>query len=523
MHACILLLVQSLCARHGCAQSWLKPQIKESNADYRVQKLHGSRGKSRHDSSASENDSLISVERYYLGLSCLLDARIRKAGKQFKDALDSEFARKNTLFREKCLSKLALVLENQHHIAEAEEACLTSASMAEARGDSTSMMYYLLALYKAERKEGNSKRAPGDLERLSAYFKRNHWQLAEIACQQELAACCLKIGDKAGFESHILEAELSCRKLESPQVTAFVNLVKVEGLLKFGDCHAALGLIRESLELCRQHNFPELYAAFGVLEAEYLVKTNAPHNEISLSFDAALARAQSMGLDRLCASVKLRQMELADSSVSEDKMIMPGDLLSGLDYFETSLISDELKQIRDKSDAEVSSVFGRPALASVISVWLLLLFSSIFASVLSLQLGNIVPGLSGDSSGVAVPDNDEDEKLLNLYQAILERMETEKPFLDMNFSISSLGVLMNRSERYLSLAINKAGKTNFNRLVIRFRVDEACSLIRKYEKSITMNEVAEMSGFANRMSFTRRFKEITGMSPTEYLDNIQVK
>ena len=36
--------------------------------------------------------------------------------------------------------------------------------------------------------------------------------------------------------------------------------------------------------------------------------------------------------------------------------------------------------------------------------------------------------------------------------------------------------------------------------------------------SLTMNEIAEKSGFANRISFYRQFKEITGFTPTAYLE-----
>jgi len=118
---------------------------------------------------------------------------------------------------------------------------------------------------------------------------------------------------------------------------------------------------------------------------------------------------------------------------------------------------------------------------------------------------------------IAVGTDDEDDRLSNLYEMILLKMEQKKPYLDPNFSLQVLSHMLNRSERYVSQAINKMGKTNFNRMVVRYRINEARRLITVHGEGITMNEVGEQSGFANRISFYRSFREETGLSPTEFL------
>ncbi|MFN5237504.1 MAG: helix-turn-helix domain-containing protein, partial [Bacteroidota bacterium] len=112
---------------------------------------------------------------------------------------------------------------------------------------------------------------------------------------------------------------------------------------------------------------------------------------------------------------------------------------------------------------------------------------------------------------------DENDRLSNLYEMILIKMEQNKPYLDAGFSLQVLGQILNRSERYVSQAINKTGKTNFNRLVVRYRINEARRLITVHGEGMTMNDVAEQSGFSNRISFYRSFREETGLSPTEFL------
>ena len=113
--------------------------------------------------------------------------------------------------------------------------------------------------------------------------------------------------------------------------------------------------------------------------------------------------------------------------------------------------------------------------------------------------------------------DEEDARLVNLYEMILNKMEQDRPYLDSGFNLTALCESLNRSERYVSLAINKIGKTSFNRLVVRYRINEASRLIALYGTSVILNDIADQSGFSNRISFYRNFKNETGLSPTEYL------
>jgi AraC-like DNA-binding protein len=107
---------------------------------------------------------------------------------------------------------------------------------------------------------------------------------------------------------------------------------------------------------------------------------------------------------------------------------------------------------------------------------------------------------------IAVGTDDEDDRLSNLYEMILLKMERNKPYLDPNFSLQVLSQMLNRSERYVSQAINKLGKTNFNRMVVRYRINEARRLITVHGEGVTMNEVGEQSGFANRIFILPQFQ-----------------
>ena len=51
----------------------------------------------------------------------------------------------------------------------------------------------------------------------------------------------------------------------------------------------------------------------------------------------------------------------------------------------------------------------------------------------------------------------------------------------------------------------------------RYRVNEARRLILEGKPDTSLNDIALQAGFTNRVSFYRQFKDITGISPSEFL------
>lgn len=51
------------------------------------------------------------------------------------------------------------------------------------------------------------------------------------------------------------------------------------------------------------------------------------------------------------------------------------------------------------------------------------------------------------------------------------------------------------------------------------RIHHACYLIYVYKSSLSLSEIAEKCGFVDYVYFSRRFKQITGVSPREFMKN----
>jgi AraC-like DNA-binding protein len=115
------------------------------------------------------------------------------------------------------------------------------------------------------------------------------------------------------------------------------------------------------------------------------------------------------------------------------------------------------------------------------------------------------------------PSNLEEATVQARYQAILQLMERDKPWLDAGFSLQDLSTRLATNQKYISQAINMYSDTGFSGLMNRYRVNEARRLILEGKPDTSLNDIALQVGFTNRVSFYRQFKEITGISPSEFI------
>ncbi len=64
----------------------------------------------------------------------------------------------------------------------------------------------------------------------------------------------------------------------------------------------------------------------------------------------------------------------------------------------------------------------------------------------------------------------------------------------------------------------KTGKTP-TQFLTEIRIKRACYLIDIYKNNCSMTQIAEQCGFVDYIYFSKRFKQITGLSPNEYKKN----
>jgi len=96
-----------------------------------------------------------------------------------------------------------------------------------------------------------------------------------------------------------------------------------------------------------------------------------------------------------------------------------------------------------------------------------------------------------------------------------KRMAEKKYFLYSDLSLEKLSELMETNKHYLSQAINENLEMNFFEYINTLRIKEAKELLIS-KRDLTIIEIAYQVGYNNKVSFNKAFKNITGVTPTDY-------
>ena len=110
----------------------------------------------------------------------------------------------------------------------------------------------------------------------------------------------------------------------------------------------------------------------------------------------------------------------------------------------------------------------------------------------------------------------QDEKL------ILEKLRSEKAYLDDALTLPAFAASLNLPKQYVSDLMNQRMGSTFSELINRYRIEEAKAIMKKEEnRQRPLIDIAQESGFNNKVSFYRAFKKHAGMSPSEYFQQLK--
>jgi len=98
-------------------------------------------------------------------------------------------------------------------------------------------------------------------------------------------------------------------------------------------------------------------------------------------------------------------------------------------------------------------------------------------------------------------------------------MDLDKLYHDPKFDRCALARELEVSESVASRVVNVAFEKSFPKLLSEYRVEDAKRMLQNYE--IPVQIVATEVGFNSIASFNRIFKDLTGVSPTQYRQSIK--
>lgn len=109
------------------------------------------------------------------------------------------------------------------------------------------------------------------------------------------------------------------------------------------------------------------------------------------------------------------------------------------------------------------------------------------------------------------------DELLALRDKLLNYMETEKPYLEPDLSLTDLARMMHTTGVVLSQVINTGTGRNFNDFVNEYRVEEFKQQVRNPARAhLSLLGLALDCGFNSKATFNRAFRKFTSQSPKEF-------
>ncbi len=121
------------------------------------------------------------------------------------------------------------------------------------------------------------------------------------------------------------------------------------------------------------------------------------------------------------------------------------------------------------------------------------------------------------SNKILLSENEKQE----IKDAVEDYFTDSKIYLDPNLKLEQLSRKIHINARKISIVINEVFGTNFNQFINEYRISEVKKLISRNPDDIVIENIYTKVGFNSRSSFNRVFKESTGVSPTEYISQLQ--
>lgn len=88
-------------------------------------------------------------------------------------------------------------------------------------------------------------------------------------------------------------------------------------------------------------------------------------------------------------------------------------------------------------------------------------------------------------------------------------------------SIAAICRAFSINQPYLSKVFKQYYNCTYNEYLIELKIEEAKRLLANEEEEYRIGEIAEVTGFSDQFYFSKVFKNLTGMSPREYRNNLR--
>jgi AraC-like DNA-binding protein len=116
----------------------------------------------------------------------------------------------------------------------------------------------------------------------------------------------------------------------------------------------------------------------------------------------------------------------------------------------------------------------------------------------------------------------QNNKFEGLYEEIARYFEEKQPYQHPDFNIQQLALDLNSNVTYISKALNQKNGANFKSFLNNYRIKEVKrNLNDKEHEKFTLKHIYNKAGFVHQSTFNRVFREVEGLTPSEYIETIK--
>jgi AraC-like DNA-binding protein len=495
------------------------------------------------------SDSLFVLTCFLLGTSNLYQGKLNLALDYYNRSLYHNQRIILPKEYQDCLINSAVIFDSQYRLKEASQTYQKALEYAEQSGDSSSIADIWLNLGVLSHRMKDDEKAIEILEKIYTYYSTVRDTLRMSTVLNNIATCY--------YPSNLPVAETNLKKsLElRKQIKAYYyiafatnNLAELETRQK--NYSEARRLLQENISLCEQKGLMEAlsmaHRLVGLCEIESGGNLGTAASSLEKSRELALKTGRT-DYQRDIREAEILLQARAGNFDGVKKMLEEYKTMNDESAQENARVVNsefqtihEVKKITRQKDLleEGISIRNRQLILSLLALLAAALAVGIIASQyirlrrtmktmyrMNVELANntaismksLNQDILQDDAADTDADGTEEENinLSNLYITVLRRIESEKLYLNPEFSMQVLSELVNRRQRYVSQALSEVGKTSFPNLVNNLRINEARRLIAD-NPNITVIEIMEKTGFGSRQNFNRSFKQATGFTPSEY-------
>ena len=241
-------------------------------------------------------------------------------------------------------------------------------------------------------------------------------------------------------------------------------------------------------------------------------------------YTGLLTDAQTFLFVRICFAIQVvwvlvrgyrllhQTIQRMDNTYSDDRsrLLHPTRMLLVL-FGATALVSIVLNFIGRDYFAHEASVAGPAVVMSC-----LLFGLGYVAAHTSIPQETVEPDNVGEVESAQRATTAETDELMYKIGTILREQQL---FANPHLTIQDLATAVGSNRTYVSNCINRCTGYSFSQYVARYRVEHAQQILsdpRYTTDKAAISEAISLSGFSSDQTFYRLFKEITGLTPTQF-------